>query len=186
MWTQTLIWKGVKNHHYLLQSVSRCTLPAFFSCLWNLWWWGVCLWGGWVWLQGGVSKLGCRVGGIDQSRIQTEREHSFGVSQWWVGVGGCWALFQLAWQLYQGMCVTGGLGGVAHQATARKLSKSANLEDSPLSLSAVYLCFLFLLLVTTRHPAVHVCICSTRHLTESYSISFGIGTFQNNKMKLNL
>lgn len=46
-----------------------------------------------------------------------------------VSAGRGWAPFQLAWQLYQGMCVTGGLGGAMHRASAQRQSNVISPMD---------------------------------------------------------
>lgn len=82
------------------------------------------------------------------------------------------AAFQLAWRLYQGMCVTGGLGGAVHWATpsastAQRRSDVIRLVDC----GAVFLpfhtgmcfCLLSVLLVTTFHQPVFVGVVSPRY-----------------------
>lgn len=46
-----------------------------------------------------------------------------------VSAGRGRAPFQLAWQLYQGMCVTGGLGGAMHRASAQRQSNVISPMD---------------------------------------------------------
>lgn len=123
-----------------------------------------------VWLLRGVllmefgvvwwsDKQGGRGGGSQNRGGVREKED---ISLELVSVGRGWALFQLAWQLYQGMYVTGGLGGVVHWATALNQSNVITLVDSLWQgvsdlLKSLCLCFLSLQMLATRHLAFRVC-----------------------------
>lgn len=58
------------------------------------------------------------VGGRQSGRAQkgSHRKEKEDISMELVTAGRGWASIQLAWRLYQGMCVTGGLGGALHCA----------------------------------------------------------------------
>lgn len=89
-----------------------------------------------------------------------------------VSAGRGRAPFQLAWQLYQGMCVTGGLGGAMHRASAQRQSNVISPMDwgvvrpcfTTLSLSSVAL--LFAIVVDHKSQSPHcACLCG-QYLTE--------------------
>lgn len=82
------------------------------------------------------------------------------------------AAFQLAWRLYQGMCVTGGLGGAVHWATpsastAQRRSDVIRLVDCGVVFlpfhTGMCFCLLSALLVTTFHQPVFVGMVSPRY-----------------------
>lgn len=111
---------------------------------------------------GGVrrqSASGQGVVGIERRWSQREKGHLFGISQL---QGRGWASFQLAWQLYQGMCVTGGLGGAVHWASARRrsnvISNTGRCGVTPPLAHTVSSLFSPLLLLTASHChlAMHV------------------------------
>lgn len=88
---------------YICACVPHCGLLVYLSITWSsdLWWaaWpGV---GGWQSVR------------VQKGRHRIEKED---ISLELVTVGRGWAPIQLAWRLYQGMCVTGGLGGAMHCA----------------------------------------------------------------------
>lgn len=86
--------------------------------------------GGWGCLVDSLQVGGhssCVRGGQHKIKLElvSEGGHFFGVSHCRRG----WAFFQLAWGLYQGMCVTGGLGGAVHCATP-SASKAERQSDT--------------------------------------------------------
>lgn len=111
-----------------------------------------------VWVEPGgwgcvVDSL--QVGGRHKIKLELVSEwgHFFGVSHCRRG----WAFFQLAWGLYQGMCVTGGLGGAVHCATP-SASKAERQSDT----ICVFICFLHCLLTTVYLPEIPadvLCVC---------------------------
>lgn len=71
----------------------------------------------WTWRLGGGTQAGCRVQGAGwAAQNEPGLREKEDISLELVTVGRGWATFQLAWRLYQGMCVTGGLGGAVHGA----------------------------------------------------------------------
>lgn len=84
-------------------------LNVVFLFIWaehEVWRWGGLAVGGWA-VRHGAGWAAQNVAGV------REKED---ISLELVTAGRGWAPFQLAWRLYQGMCVTGGLGGAVHCA----------------------------------------------------------------------
>lgn len=73
------------------------------------------------------------VGGRQSGRAQkgSHRKEKENISMELVTTGRGWAPIQLAWRLYQGMCVTGGLGGAMHCAAPCASKAEASRCDLP-------------------------------------------------------
>lgn len=73
------------------------------------------------------------VGGRQSGRAQkgSHRKEKEDISMELVTTGRGWAPIQLAWRLYQGMCVTGGLGGAMHCAAPCASKAEASRCDLP-------------------------------------------------------
>lgn len=76
--SNTVMWKVFKNHHYLYESVSRCTLPAFLTD------YGVrggglyvCVCMGGVGLNAGRGLSSRVQGGQYRPEVESERKRTF-------------------------------------------------------------------------------------------------------------
>lgn len=83
---------------HMCPCVADCGVHVYLSITWSsdLWW------------AASVGVGGRQSGRAQKGRHRIEKED---ISLELVTVGRGWAPIQLAWRLYQGMCVTGGLGG---------------------------------------------------------------------------
>lgn len=107
--------------------LTECGVLVYLSRTWR--WRGVCVWWTDCRVVGG-GRSGRVQGWAAQNeagvRVRVREKEDISVELVTVGRGR--APFQLAWRLYQGMCVTGGLGGAVHWA-APSLSRAQRESD---------------------------------------------------------
>lgn len=112
----------IKEMHFLFQVLNACVcicvsgsgVLVYVSI--DLWW---------------AARRG--VGGRQSGRAQkgSHRKEKEDISMELVTTGRGWAPIQLAWRLYQRMCVTGGLGGALHCAAPCASKAEASRCDLP-------------------------------------------------------
>lgn len=116
----------------------------------------VCL--GWTWRWGAVVDWLQGAGWAAQNEARVRVREKEDISLELVTVGRGRAPFQLAWRLYQGMCVTGGLGGAVHWA-APSASKAKRQSDAicVVDCGVVFLltCHMFLFAFPTVHDHIY-------------------------------